>query len=124
MTRTKKNKFAARKSEFGGEVFRSHLEAEWARFYSRVGTAWQYEPKSFNTRHGPYVPDFHLTEQGIWVEVKPVNPSVIEAEKGEDVQKQIGQEEFMFAVGLPPLSNRRRNTSYDNIDPKEQFKRE
>lgn len=49
---------------------RSSWEAKFARLCSDAGVEWQYEPKTFETPHGNYTPDFYLPEHGVWVEIK------------------------------------------------------
>ena len=54
-------------TEYAGVVFRSKLEATWARFFDFLGIAWEYEPCVLPG----WMPDFLL--DGWWLaEVKPV----------------------------------------------------
>lgn len=55
---------------YAGCKFRSRLEARWAVFFDTIGTDWQYEPESYDTPYGWYIPDFYLPVHGAWVEVK------------------------------------------------------
>lgn len=58
----------AKPTEYAGVLFRSKLEATWARFFDVIEVPWQYEP----TRLSGWVPDFLL--DGWWLaEVKPVD---------------------------------------------------
>lgn len=59
-------------TRYAGHRFRSRLEARWAVFFDRVGIAWEYEPEGYlvGPNRKPYLPDFWLPEQGVWVEVK------------------------------------------------------
>lgn len=58
-------------TEYAGCRFRSRLEARWAVFFDALGIKWLYEPQGFELPSGEwYLPDFHLTEMGLWVEVK------------------------------------------------------
>lgn len=51
--------------------FRSLLEACWAATLDSLNIVWEYEPKTFDLPSGTkYLPDFHLPELGIWIEVK------------------------------------------------------
>lgn len=57
----------AKPTEYAGVLFRSKLEATWARFFDVIEVPWKYEP----TRLSGWVPDFLL--DGWWLaEVKPV----------------------------------------------------
>jgi hypothetical protein len=54
-----------------GTTFRSALEASWSATFDSLGLAWDYEPEMFTLPSGArYLPDFHLPEIGVWVEVK------------------------------------------------------
>ena len=65
---------AAIPTEYMGTVFRSRLEARWAKVFSMLNIKWEYEPKCFQTDCGDslvtYLPDFYLPDFDIWVEVK------------------------------------------------------
>jgi len=57
----------AKPTEYAGVLFRSKLEATWARFFDVIGISWEYEP----TQISGWVPDFLLN--GWWLaEVKPM----------------------------------------------------
>jgi len=52
-------------------AFRSALEASWAATLDSLDIAWEYEPETIALPSGAtYIPDFHLPEIGIWIEVK------------------------------------------------------
>ena len=53
--------------------FRSRLEARWAVFFNALDISWTYEPQGFHLPSGPYLPDFHLTDDDwdCFVEIKP-----------------------------------------------------
>jgi hypothetical protein len=63
-------------TSYKGYRFRSRLEARWAVFFDHAGIRWEYEPEGFPIREmngertWSYLPDFHLTDLGTWVEVK------------------------------------------------------
>lgn len=65
-------------TKYAGCLFRSRLEARWAVYFNAAGVAWEYEPQGFevterlacSTDTFPYLPDFWLPEQQLWVEVK------------------------------------------------------
>jgi hypothetical protein len=65
--------------EFGNEIFRSSVDAEWAKTFDRIGLAWEYQPLKFDM--GPtyfsYTPDFRVTglsvpdsSRALYIEVK------------------------------------------------------
>lgn len=57
----------AKPTMYAGVVFRSKLEATWARFFDVIGVEWEYEP----THLPGWIPDFLVG--GWWLaEVKPV----------------------------------------------------
>lgn len=59
---------------YKGITFRSKLESIWARYFDELCIPWQYEPKCFQLKTGPYLPDFLLEPCGkdeTFVEVKP-----------------------------------------------------
>lgn len=63
--------------EYGGHRFRSSWERDFAYFLDLLGTAWEYEPKTYNLSGGKcYTPDFlvHI----------PGGPSVVVEIKGVD----------------------------------------
>lgn len=55
---------------YKGIRFRSRLEARWAVFFDALDIRWEYESQGYVVDGRPYLPDFHLTEWGTWVEVK------------------------------------------------------
>jgi hypothetical protein len=57
----------AKPTEYAGVLFRSKLEATWARFFDVIGIKWEYEP----TQLPGWIPDFLI--DGWWLaEVKPI----------------------------------------------------
>jgi hypothetical protein len=59
-------------TSYAGHHFRSRLEARWAVFFDKLGIHWEYEPQGYlvGPERKPYLPDFWLPKQGLWVEVK------------------------------------------------------
>lgn len=63
-------------THYAGCRFRSRLEARWAVLFDELGIDWQYEPQGYHVgaRLGltpkPYLPDFHLPNERLWVEIK------------------------------------------------------
>ena len=57
---------------YNGYKFRSRLEARWGVFFDAMGIKWQYEFEGFDLGEaGWYLPDFYLTNDRIYVEIKP-----------------------------------------------------
>lgn len=61
-------------TRYAGHRFRSRLEARWAVFFDTLGIPWQYEPQGYlvgpEGGRTPYLPDFYLPREKLWVEVK------------------------------------------------------
>lgn len=86
----------ARPTLYNGIQMRSRLEAGFAAWLDRYKFTWQYEPQTFATERGQYLPDFHIDELtiladtwpcelDIYVEVKPdalVDQATIAAQFG------------------------------------------
>lgn len=76
--------YAPRPTMYGDTTFRSRLEAKWAQIFDQLEIRWRYEPQGYlldsswrpNTQtietHSDraYLPDFHLPDLDVWVEVK------------------------------------------------------
>lgn len=64
------------RTKYKGCLFRSRLEARWAVFFDALGLAWEYEREGFQLQNGDwYLPDFHLPEQQLWLEIKGNQPT-------------------------------------------------
>jgi len=64
-----------KRKDLGNIYFRSAWEANIARYYSHLGVEWEYEPRVFmfdGITRGivSYTPDFYLTKEDKWIEVK------------------------------------------------------
>ena len=68
-------------TRYGGYRFRSRTEARWAVFFDTLGVVYEYEKEGYNLGGVLYLPDFWLPEHGIWVEIKPTEPTEEEREK-------------------------------------------
>lgn len=69
-------------TRYAGYRFRSRIEARWAVFFTRLNLDWQYEPQGFKVGPAqlPYLPDFYLTTQALYVEVKPAYADLVDPE--------------------------------------------
>lgn len=81
-------------------VFRSRLEARWAWFFDRLKIKWQFEPMGFRLPSIGYLPDFYLTDVGVWVEIKPTRPLPVETLKATELANATGKLVYIFA-GCP-----------------------
>ena len=54
-------------------MFRSKLEAQWAKLLDHYGMAWTYEVEGYEFNDGTrYLPDFWLPDSKQWLEVKGI----------------------------------------------------
>lgn len=61
------------KTNYNGILFRSKLEAEWAKFFDAIDIPYIYEPEGFEFEDGTrYLPDFYLPDANQWFEVKGI----------------------------------------------------
>lgn len=98
-------------TRYAGYRFRSRIEARWAVFFTRLGIDWHYEPQGFKVGPAqlPYLPDFYLPTQALYVEVKPafadqVDPEGVarwEAFAGEVVTSWKTERAAMFCGRIP-----------------------
>lgn len=63
---------AALPTLYNGVLYRSRLEARWARCFDQIALRHEYEPQGFKTSFGNYLPDFWLPQLSAFAEVKPV----------------------------------------------------
>lgn len=71
-------------TRYKGYRFRSRLEARWAVFFDAEKVRWEYEPEGFELPGGiRYLPDFHLPDLDLWVEVKAEGVPRTDAERGK-----------------------------------------
>jgi hypothetical protein len=69
-------------TRYAGCRFRSRTEARTAVFLDHLGIAWAYEQQGYTLPSGArYLPDFHLPELKIFLEIKGAQPS------GQDLAK-------------------------------------
>ncbi len=59
-------------TDYRGILFRSKLEADYARVFDTLGVEWQYEPNGRYFGNQFYLVDFYLPRSKQWVEVKGV----------------------------------------------------
>jgi DNA-dependent RNA polymerase auxiliary subunit epsilon len=66
---------------YAGYKFRSRTEARWAVFFDTLGIKYRYEIDGFNLDGARYLPDFWLSQQDCWIEVKGQKPTEQEHDK-------------------------------------------
>jgi hypothetical protein len=73
---------AGTETEFGGQTFRSRTEARWAAFLTALDVAFVYEPRRYTLATGEtYLPDFWIKPFRAFLEVKPANENIRDAER-------------------------------------------
>jgi len=87
-------------TRYKGYRFRSRLEARWAVFFDALGIPWEYEKEGFELLSGRYLPDFYLTEDKLWVEIKGPRPTEIEILLLKQLATMTRKHAFLFH-GLP-----------------------
>lgn len=81
---------------------RSQLEAQWAVVFDALGLTWEYEPRTFRTPEGGYIPDFRIVmKRPWWLEIKGPEPIERDYVRASHVVRQTGQK-FRFLVGSVP----------------------
>ena len=74
---------------YNGYHFRSRTEARWAVFFDNANIRYQYEPEGYELSDGTkYLPDFYLSDFGIFVEIKPLLKGVEPDEMQATYRKQ------------------------------------
>jgi len=67
-------------TRYAGCHFRSRLEARYAVLFDKLDIRWQYEAEGFlvgeDDEKRPYLPDFWLPDDRLWVEVKGTEDSL------------------------------------------------
>lgn len=64
-------KIKAIPTRYKGILFRSKLEATYAKYFDFIGLEWQFEIQGFKLSNGScYLPDFYIPSADAWVEVK------------------------------------------------------
>lgn len=89
---------------YNGIRYRSTLEADWAATMDYYGMHHCYEPVAVETSVGPYLPDFWLPAQRVFLEVKgPHNERLDKAEAlGRDADW--GQVDPLVVIARPSVN--------------------
>jgi hypothetical protein len=106
---------------YSGYRFRSRLEARWATFFTALGLRWEYEKEGYDLgESGWYLPDFWLpdvglrrdTTTGLWIEIKPEEPTDEESKKCHALGAN--DSTVILFVGLPGEYPDDSGYQYDN----------
>lgn len=61
-------------TKYNGHLFRSRLEARWAVYFDKLNIKYLYEDEGYLLSDGQkYLPDFHIKNTKIFIEIKPDN---------------------------------------------------
>ena len=91
-------------TRYKGVLYRSRTEARWAVFFDYLGITALYEPEGYDLGGIRYLPDFLLSDFGLFVEVKGEEPKAIEVEKARRLSSGL---EKMVLVAIGPPAERR-----------------
>lgn len=87
-------------TKYNGHRFRSRTEARWAVFLDEAGIRYEYEKEGFVLEGGiKYLPDFWLTDIGMWLEIKG-GPATPEDEQKAELLARLGKP-VLLAEGPP-----------------------
>lgn len=69
-------RWGAIETTYRGIRFRSRTEARWAVMLDALGVLWEYEKEGYHLGEaGMYLPDFWLSRQQLWLEIKGQEPN-------------------------------------------------
>jgi len=101
-----KQNIPAIETQYGGDLFRSRIEARWAVFFDCLGLQWEYEKEGYELPDGTrYLPDFWLPTvgKGAWFEVKGATPTREEERKCELLAQLTHSRVYLTFGGIPRL---------------------
>ena len=90
-------------TRYKDHLFRSRIEARWAKFMDCMGFTWEYETEGYNLDGILYLPDFWFPDVRIFAEVKPTM-SKVEYPKVKALAKNTVRP-VLLLVGLPDFRN-------------------
>lgn len=100
-------------TNYNGTLFRSRLEADWARTLDFNGITWNYEPETITLPSGAtYIPDFYLPRLRTWIEVK--GPDVPRIEKAYEFARTRDELVLIGREALRDDGPRRTRHGYAN----------
>lgn len=81
--------------------FRSRTEGKWTFLFDLLDVQYQYEPKLFKMDNGIwYLPDFYLSKQDVWIEIKGEIPSDLAITKSEALSLEVNKPVYII-IGYP-----------------------
>jgi hypothetical protein len=88
---------------YKGYEFRSQLEVLWAFFFDALKMSWAYEPQTYRTHAGPYLPDFQIInrQDKVFVEIKPDFPTAQEQNKCIALMQCFDNASVFLCYGTP-----------------------
>lgn len=100
---TFEEEFRSLPTVYRGIQFRSRIEARWAVTFDFFGMQWEYEPEHYELPIGNYLPDFWLTAQDCWVEIKGPHPTEMEEAKARGLARKSQKVVYIFCCGIPTI---------------------
>lgn len=91
-------------TRYKGYRFRSRLEARWAVFFDAMGIEWLYEHEGYKLPSGLYLPDFWLPQVEMYAEIKPGEPTSLEAKLCEELCLE-SRKDVVICDGMPSYGN-------------------
>lgn len=106
---------ASKNTAYNGIVYRSRLEAFWARFFDLFKIEFKYEPKFFTFDNSvKYLPDFYIKNLETWIEIKGSEPTAFEIEKV--IKLNISTKELVYIFsGFPDAKNFQSDFSKNTV---------
>jgi hypothetical protein len=104
--------YPKRRYYYGGCAFRSNWELLAAQEFDRRGIKWEFEAHRFDLGDRTYAPDFYLTDEDCFWEIKgfygPKSKKTIKLfrEKYPEVPLVVATKQVLEAMGIPPLALR------------------
>ncbi len=92
-------------------VYRSRTEARWAVALTLSRVPFEYEAEGFALPSGWYLPDFWLTQQRLWLEIKGLDPNERERSLAIELEAATGCR-VLFGIGSPAPSSDWQNVLY------------
>ncbi len=104
LPRSTNHTFKSKPVTMFGCKFRSQLEARWAMVFTELDVPWQYEPRTFRTEQGGYLPDFLVGKvRPFWLEIKGPEPTQRDYVRAAHVAR-VTEQKFRFLVGSLPAA--------------------
>lgn len=107
----------AKETKYRGYRTRSRLEARWMVFLDTLGEPFEYEKEGYELEDGlSYLPDFWLSNQQCWVEIKGDGITPEEGKKARLLAEQSGYPVFIFSGQIEPAIIRKNEKQRAYLD--------